>query len=285
MKYIVWALCLALSDYGNGQTANGQVRPQPVTQGARQIDYLLYHRDIAEAERLIGEREYEQALSIYEASFSNYPTGFLKDYRIATQLAFYLKKPDQAFNLLKEGIENGWEIKNIKREGFYKHIKGKPEWKTIKSQYLTLRGAYLKSVRSDVRETVHQMFRSDQKKALRALFHFTSRAQDRYAERIFAPHSEKQVRQLNQIIDAHGYPGERLIGNNYWASVILAHHNSISTEYVKKDTLYPRIRGKLLKAMELGQISPYEFARVDDWYMVIKGEGKDKGYGLISQVG
>ena len=277
-------LCFLLSGYGKAQTPSLYEQPKSATQDYKQTNYLPYYRAITEAERLIGERDYDKALGIYQNSFDSYQTGYLKDYKIATQLAFYLGKTNQGFSLLRAGITHGWEIKGIKKMKFFKTINEQPDWKEVNNQYFTLREEYVKTLRSDIRETVQQMFRKDQRKAFQALFRFTTKAQDRFGKRVFAPHSERQVHQLNKLIEAHGYPGEKLIGNNYWASVILSHHNSMYGDYVKTDTLYPQMRAKLLKAIELGQMSPTEFARVDDWYIVIKSEGKDKGYGYISPV-
>ncbi|MCY7359886.1 MAG: hypothetical protein LH609_21035 [Rudanella sp.] len=283
-KHFLCALCFLLSGYGQAQTPSREVQPQLMAQNCKLTDYLSYYRAILEAERLVSEGQYEKALGIYQNSFSSYQAGFLRDYKIATQLAFYLGRTNQGFNLLKEGIAHGWDSKAMKNMKFFETIKVQSEWKNINSQYITFRGAYFRGLRPDVRREVQQMFRKDQRKAFRALICFTSKAQDRYAERVFAPHSERQLKQLNEIIEAQGYPGERLIGNTYWASVILSHHTSISVEYVKKDTLYPRIRDKLLKAVELGQMSPYEFARIDDWYLVVKSARQDKAYGYINQV-
>jgi hypothetical protein len=91
------------------------------------------------------------------------------------------------------------------------------------------------------------------------------------------------VAQLNKIIDTYGYPGERLIHNGYWAAVILSHHNSISKRYVLSDTLYRLMRPKLIQAIEAGQMSPYEFAMIDDWYEAVKSERKDTHFGYLSQ--
>ena len=55
-----------------------------------------------------------------------------------------------------------------------------------------------------------------------------------------ALHSEKQLIDIDTILNQYGYPSERLIGNNMWISVILSHHNSISVPYNARDTLYYR---------------------------------------------
>ncbi|GAB3794863.1 hypothetical protein GCM10028819_09860 [Spirosoma humi] len=284
MRYFMWVVCFLFSSYGNAQIANPQQLPQPVSQEPSQLDYPSYHRAIVEAERLVSQKAYETALGSYQYSFATYRTGFLKDYKIAAQLAFYLGKTSQGFSLLQQAIAHGWELKDIKKMSFYDKISAQTEWKTITNQYATSRETYLQGIHLDVRKVVHQLFRKDQRKAFRALFLFTTKARDRYGKRVFAPHSERQVQQLNKIMATYGYPGEKLIGNSYWASVILSHHNSMYGDYVKTDTLYPQMRSRLLQAVDLGQMSPREFARVDDWYQVIKSEGNDNGYGYIRQV-
>jgi len=284
MRYFIWMAYFLISSYGNAQTSNAQRQPQPVAQEPSQVDYPSYYRAIVEAEQFVSQQAYETALGVYQNSFVTYRTGFLRDYKIATQLAFYLGKTNQGFSLLQQAIAHGWEIKEVKKMSFFDKIKEKREWKSIIAQYPTPRETYLQGLHLDDRAVVHQLFRKDQRKAFRALFLFTTKAQDRYGKRVFAPHSERQVHELNKIMATYGYPGEKLIGNSYWASVILSHHNSMYGDYVKTDTLYPQMRPKLLQAVELGQMSPREFARVDEWYTVIKSEGKDHGYGYLRQV-
>ena len=125
------------------------------------------------------------------------------------------------------------------------------------------------------------MFKKDQRKALLALFRVGA-TQERYTEKRFAPHSEQQMAQLLPIIDQYGYPGERLIHNGYWAAVMLSHHNSISKAYALKDTVYPHVRPKLMKALKSGQMSPYELAMIDDWYMAVKTESHETHFGYLS---
>lgn len=126
------------------------------------------------------------------------------------------------------------------------------------------------------------MFNKDQQKALLALLTLNAKRREQYAEKRFAPHSEQQLVQLSRIINTYGYPGEKLIHNGYWASVILSHHNSISTAYNLKDTLYLTIRPVLLQALQRGEMSPDEFVRVDDWYITSKTGGQEKQFGHLS---
>jgi hypothetical protein len=63
---------------------------------------------------------------------------------------------------------------------------------------------------------------------------------------------------------------------------ILSHHNSISVEYAQRDTLYQFLKPKLLKAINDGQMSPFEFAIIDDWYLAVKNNRQEAGYGYLN---
>lgn len=207
---------------------------------------------------------------------------FSRDYKVAAQLAVHLGRKDQAFIYLRRAISNGWTLGEIKKNVLVRKLQSDSEWKIVENQYDSLRTLYQNSGNIEVRNTVKKFFKKDQRKALLALFTFSSKGQDKYAEKRFAPHSEKQVAELNKIISTYEYPGERLIHNGYWAAVILSHHNSISKKYALKDTLYPLLRPKLLKAVQSGAMSPYEFAMIDDWYIAVKSDRQNTHFGYLS---
>jgi hypothetical protein len=245
-------------------------------------DYLSYHRAVIEAETAIATQDYSKALSLYTRIFDSYDFVFLRDYKIATQLALYVGKTDDSFVYLEKGIASGWTMKSIKKNKFLGKLQQLDDWERVKRSYDSLRSIYQASIDPALRKRVQTMFRKDQWKAIGALLTLSSKAQQRYAERKFAPHSEKQLVKLNQIINTYGYPGERLIGNNYWISTILSHHNSMSTRYAVKDTLYPHLKNALRQAVLTGQMSPYEFAIIESWYIAISSDHKQRSYGYLS---
>lgn len=245
-------------------------------------DYLQYHQQITEAERLIGEEDFKAALSQYEDVFDTYEFVFLRDYQVAAQLALFLNDKQKSFHYLKKGILAGWELKGIKKNKYLSKLCREPEWKSIVNSYDSLRKAYRESLDQPVRNKAEKMFYKDQRKAFGALLRIGDKAQTKYAERKFAPHSEKQLFELITILETVGYPGERLIGNRYWMSTILSHHNSISTEYAKKDTLYAFLKPKLYEAIKNGEMSPYEYATIDDWHRKVASGQKAPGYGFLS---
>lgn len=247
-------------------------------QAQQSLNYTFYHQRVVDVETLIASEKYEEALQAYESLFEQYEFTFLRDYQIATQLALYLNDDEKAKSLLIKGIQSGWTMKSIRKNGYLRKLRKREDWNFIKKQYHSLNAQYESSLNQNLKESVKKMFSKDQWKALGALLTFNSDAQDRYAEKKFAPHSKKQIAAFLEIIDEYGYPGEKLIGNNFWMSTILSHHNSISTAYNKKDTLYEIIKPKLWLALEKGQISAFEYVLIDEWCRATK---EDKTYGIL----
>ncbi|MHA7058770.1 hypothetical protein ACWGOQ_0016210 [Aquimarina sp. M1] len=244
-------------------------------------DYTIYHKQVIEAETLIASEQYKDALQIYEKLFNHYQFIFIREYQVASQLAFYLDNKLKGFEYLKRGILTGWKMKSIKKNTYLKSFQKENDFKLIEKNYDSLRNKYESTLHQYIRNRVKKMYSKDQWKAFKALFRFNSKAHKRYAEKKFAPHSEKQMAELSDIISAYGYPGERFIGNNYWTSTIISHHNSISTSYNKKDVLYIHLKPELENALKNGQISPYEFATIDDWYLTVKYDRSKPTYGVL----
>jgi len=245
-------------------------------------DYEQYHLQTLSAEKLITTEAYHQALVVYERLFEQYDFVFLREYQIATQLALITNNKKKAKAYLKQGILAGWHLKSIKKNKFLTPLWENSSWKSFKNDYKTLRKQYEATLNQKVRAHVKGMFVKDQKKAFKALFRFSSKGQDKYAEQKFAPHSEKQIAEFRNILANDGYPGAQLIGNNFWMSTILSHHNSISTAYANKDKLYPRLQPLLKEALKKGQISPPELATIEDWYLSTKTERKAPTYGILA---
>jgi hypothetical protein len=246
-------------------------------------DYTQYHDHVIEAELLIVDQKYAEALLMYEEILNAYDFVFLNEYQIATQLAVAINDHEKAIKYLQEGIDAGWTLKSIKKNEYLKNLQTGPEWKSIKQTYKAKYSEYEAGLNPVLRKKVKKMYTQDQWKAIGALFTFSSKRQDRYAEKKFAPHSIKQMDKLISILNESGYPGERLIGNNYWMSTVLSHHNSISQAYVEQDTLYQFVKPKLVDALKAGQMSPWEFALVDDWYRAVKSDRNEAGYGFLNQ--
>ena len=254
------------------------------TKAYAQMDYLRYHQGVVQAEKLIVEERYEEAFQVFDSIFEKVDFVFLRDRKVALQLAFFSGDTDGGFSYLKKAIESGWEFKSIRKQQFLKPYLDDPRWKVLEKEYKSLRENYEGRLDQKTRSRVERMYKKDQKMAMGALLRIGDKAQEKYAEKKFAPHSEEQVLKIQNIMKELGYPGEQLIGNDYWTSTILSHHNSISNEYNRKDTLYIQMRPMLKKAISSGKLSPYEFAIIDDWYRAVAFDRNVPGYGFVNHV-
>ncbi|MEL7002565.1 MAG: hypothetical protein AAFN93_07495, partial [Bacteroidota bacterium] len=208
-----------------------------INNGFGQANYLEYHRTIIKCERLIANREFNKAISSLDSLFKRYDFVFLRDIRLAAELSAFQGDTTSTIYFIRQGIENGWTWKSIKKKELFAPFRNNQEWQKMENDYGAIHSKYLKRLNMPLREESHKMLKRDQTKALGVFFRIGEKAKARHAQKKFGPHSEKQMKQLNSILDRYGYPGEKLIGNNWWMSVVLSHHNSISVDYNSKDTL------------------------------------------------
>ncbi|MGA9239556.1 hypothetical protein [Robiginitalea sp.] len=251
-------------------------------QSEHSADYLTYHSSVNQAENQLSEGNFQEALITYTAIFDTYPFVFGREAKIAVQLALYLKEDEKALALLQKVIHQGIDLREVKRLPGMKRLRKTPAWDHLEKSYDNLDAASLHPVDIPVLEAVQDMYKKDQKKAIGALFRMGDKAQIAYGEKVFAPHSEEQLSKLTGIITSGGYPGEKRIRNDYWASTILSHHNSISTAYNQQDSLYPKLKPLLLEALKAGDISPYELAMVEDWRIATISGWAEPGYGYLN---
>ena len=244
-------------------------------------DYAEYHKSILDIEKSIVGENYKEALDGIATVSKSYQFVFLRDYKIATQLAVYLKDFESAFDYLKSAISAGWALKEVKKNKFLKQLTTMKEWSTVENEEETLRRDYHDRIDDALRAEAREMYKKDQKFASRYLFKIGQKAKENYGNSKGVPHVHQQLTKLNAILDTKGYPGEKLIGESQWMTIILAHHNSVSKDFVVNDSLYPSLRPKLLKAIARGELSPYDFAIIEDWKIAVTSERQETGYGYL----
>ena len=253
----------------------------PFREECKTQDYKKYHLQINKAEEQIAQENFKEALELYDEVFQEYDFIFLADHKRAVQLAFYIEDLEKTEELLRNAIAAGW--KSINKNKFLSDFRKTGRWKSIRKDYKNLREQYEERLNIPLKNRVKKMFSKDQRKAMGALFKFSSKAKDRYAEKKFAPHSRSQLIEFKEIITSFGFPGEQLIGNDIWMSTILSHHNSITKEHAETDTLYTSLKPLLFESLNSGHISPFELALIDDWYLTVRsGWSSSPGYGILN---
>ncbi|MFY0601058.1 MAG: hypothetical protein JXR03_15385 [Cyclobacteriaceae bacterium] len=254
------------------------------TQLRGQANYRAYHAEVIKCEEFVAERKFKKAISNFDSLFSGYDFVFLREIKVATQLCVFVQDSESCARFLRLGISSGWSLKEIEKSSVIDFIGDDPEWRRIKSEYDSLHNQYLKRLNIQVKHQIQEMFKKDQKKAIGRIFRIGDKSRDQYSERKFAPHSEKQHNDIDKILNDYGYPGERLIGNNWQTSVILSHHNSISKTYNSEDTLYGHIKPKLTDALKRGELSPYTFAIIEDWRVATLNGHSQTSYGFLGAI-
>lgn len=101
-------------------------------------NYSRYHLRVMEAEEFITSDNYKAALDIYQTLFRNYSFVFVREYKIATQLAVSLDKKDVALGLLKDGILSGWDKKSIRKNRYLSEFIKGDEAKKLMEAYTDL---------------------------------------------------------------------------------------------------------------------------------------------------
>jgi len=245
-------------------------------------DYFAYHAEVYQAEELIAQQSFTEALNIYRKLFDTYDFIFVRDYKVAIQIAWHLGFEDEAYTYLRFGIAGGWEMKSIKRNKFLKDLRHHQEWPTLKNQFDSLREVYHQNINQSMRSEVRKMSLRDQRKALGAIFRIGSKSRDRFAENKFAPLNEKRVLRLLEFIDNDGFPGEKLVGYEPWGQGILSRHNSISQAYCKSDTLFPFLKPILVSSIKTGNLSPASLAWIEDWFITVESGWSIGSYGYVN---
>ncbi|MBQ4804546.1 hypothetical protein J8L88_16920 [Aquimarina sp. MMG015] len=244
--------------------------------------YNKYHSETILAEELISQEKFEDALLKYEKLFSEYDFIFLRDYKVASQISLLIGEKEKGLIYIKKAISNGWGLANLKEQKFLSKNLLDSDWKNIEKQYKDLRSLFLKRIDSTLKNRINLMIDKDQKLAYEAYIIEDEQEQEKFILENFPKHSEEQLINLIEIMEINDYPGEFLIGNDFWVSTILSHHNSQGADYVRKDTLYNFIKPELIKSLKKGYISPYEIALVEDWKKTVTSEWNESTYGYLT---
>ena len=251
---------------------------------SQNMDYTQYHQKMLSIEESIAAEKYMQAMVQINQLTTAYDFIFLKDIKIATQLAVHLNDYEKAFQFLEQGMAAGWGLKRIKKERFLKPLMKNNSWTNLVEKYPKIHRSYQNKLNLELREVTKVMIKKDQKMAWKYLLKIGQKAKERYANKKIKPHALQQMKKLDSILEAVGYPGEKLIGESVWMSTILSHHNSVSDNFVKNDTLFEAIRPRLLNAIIKGELNPYDFAMIEDWRIAITSDRQKTGYGYLEHI-
>ncbi|GJM60569.1 hypothetical protein [Persicobacter diffluens] len=254
--------------------------------GARAVnaqqDYRHYHEQVLKVEDQIMLENFDSATVLYQGLFSDYEFVFQRDWWVGAQCAFISGEDELALKWLEFGMKAGLEWREIKDFSLFRPLKKIDYWKSLEKKKADYRREYETKLDSPPARKMEAMFRKDQALAFKSLFRFSENKRNKFAEEVFAIQSEKHLQEIQKIIDLVGVPGERMVGEPIWLSVMLSHHNGISQDYSEKDTLYLKMKPELLQAIQVGFLSPYVYGWVEDWYWSVLTQGAENAYGMLN---
>ena len=238
-------------------------------------NYLNYHKEIIRAEEYIVKKQFAESLKIYRLLSEEYEHLFLRDCKVAAQLAAYTGDAENLFFFLERGMKKGWTLKEIIRNRSFKKFKYDKRWAYLESNQDRFKENFYQGINTQLRTEIRKMFVKDQKRALRVALTPIKKWRERYTKCKFVPNNRVQVRRINKIIDQFGYPGEKIIGDKSWATVIISHN--------EHDTIYYELESKLYSAFERGEISPIDLAIIETWRTGVNTGWKDKSFIIFKE--
>jgi hypothetical protein len=242
----------------------------PILCSGQTNNYFDYNNEIIKAEEYIVAGQFIKSIKIYRDLTDAYRHVFLRDIKIAAQLSAYTNDTDNLFYFLEKGMKKGWSSKEIMKTETLKKFKDDSRWKELKDNQDQFEKEFKSSINLKLSMEIKKMFAEDQKRAIRVALTPVKKWRESYTNRKFVPNNRLQVRRINQIIDQVGYPGEKVIGDKSWATVIISHN--------EHDTIYNELQPKLYKSLREGELSPIDLAIIETWRIVVDTDRKEKGF-------
>lgn len=169
-------------------------------------DYTqVYHPVINEAELLVVDRDYQQALNTYKKAFAAVPSPFSRDYYNAAICALELQDRKQTFNYLEELVQKGVGLEYLEQQPVLDSLRSTKHWKKFAKKYPKRREKYEQKLNKELRADLDELYARDQ--------YF------RQAEGGWRVHGDtiRKIEDANTKlllgwVEEYGYPGEDQIG-------------------------------------------------------------------------
>lgn len=225
-------------------------------------NFVNYHLQINEAEKLIAQKSYESALTVYKEVFRRYPQSFYKDLHNACLCALKQKEFQTAREIAEELVLHGYEMQDFRDPAFSSLKEDAKECAVFESNYSRLRANYLKNQNLRLRKFYWELYKEDQAA--------TSTFEVSLQDSVFYENALKLVR----AFDSHGFPsiGVNKDTMNFKIYVFFRHYcGLVNRVKVDPDMRLTPLYGKmnfdeigmdsiLLRALHNGRISPQAYA-------------------------
>jgi hypothetical protein len=245
-----------------------------------QVDYISYHKEIIQAEKLYFLGRHKECLAKYDQIFSTYKKPFAKDCFVAVQFAVIHKDTPRCDRFLTLAFENGVNWNDLRRSVHTLSLIANPaNSRRIGKLYTAGRAVYLQRMNKTIRDSIYYLIRRDNADRV------TGPKGVRDSNKIFHVYGntvlDENINILDRITKREGYPGQHMIGLKDFeldkgeprpfifespASLIFYHH--YCGLYLMKEDM--------LKAIKGGELLPADYALIYEWaydaYFQSKGE-------------
>jgi uncharacterized protein YnzC (UPF0291/DUF896 family) len=240
-------------------------------------DYIEYHRIINRIDEDILNKDYSIAINRLDSIYENFDFIYSRHCFKALQICCVSQDSLNAAKWLEKSFIQGVPIWMTRTNELTKQALKYTTTQSTIERYDSLRTIYTNSINLEIRNIIDSLYVIDQEYTTKVNDGFIL-FRDTYHGIRWLKNNKKQFTILNEMIEAYGYPDERLIGLprnledsiqqikhfNFWGPSLLE-----SKTYIMLIHYYsnPRaeINNKLLKNIKLGYMPPYQYGALNDF--------------------
>lgn len=230
-----------------------------VTFQANSQSNAAYNARINEAEVLITDSLFAEALVKYKQAFRLHPTATANAYYNAAVCATLIGKNKEAFSYLGNLTCKGIALEEIQEQEVFTHLKSTKDWQRFSKQYLSPNMKCADKINQSYRDTLQAMVASDQ-------YYYRIRAElasTKTDSVLLAAYvdsidyiTNRNTDAFLKLVDRNGFPSEKVVGATkpdgaVFYNILLRH----AVQRGRKDIL-----PTLLKAVQAGELSPHVYA-------------------------
>ena len=216
---------------------------------AQEINYLkVYHPIINDAEILVVNGKYKDALDQYQKSFAAVPRGFMKDYFNAAVCATYLGDATNTYKYLLEVAGKGISLDFVKNETAFMGIQQDPNWRNFEKEYLEKKRTFDLKINKSLKDKLAKIVERDQ--------WFRVRNTETFADTIVKV-DKQNATELDYLLARYGFPSEDMIGCGESGMPVIQYpfYSVIRRQTPEYQTI--NFSNHLMNAARTGKISPH----------------------------
>lgn len=175
-----------------------------------QSNYLIYHRNINRAEKLLIIGEIDSALNEYQNNFELYSFIFPRDALIAAQFAYYFQKKDKTMYFIVKSFQQGVTPYHLMQLPVLKPIfeKDTKFATSLIDTFNKTRSSYLKKINKEALKVVVNSWWKEQ--LYRQIF--TEHSIKLNGKCVLDSVNYSVIQEIRHIQKKYGFPGQKIVG-------------------------------------------------------------------------